>query len=83
MLIMDFIGECSNPENLCVAIYDTEAGDIVWEGSGDSIPGYLEDQNIEGFDAAENNVITLNVCGVKEWPLWTFRDGKACKSLWA
>ena len=83
MLIMDFISECSNPENLCVAIYDTEAGDIVWEGSGDSIPGYLEDQNIEGFDAPENNVITLNVCGVKEWPLWTFRDGKARKSPWA
>lgn len=37
---------------------------------------------MEGFDAPENNTITINVHGVKPWPLWTYRNGKACKSPW-
>jgi len=83
MLIMDFIGECSNPENLQVAIYDADAGDVIWEGCADDVPGYLEDQSISGFDAPEGDVITINVCGVKSWPMWTYRNGKPHKSPWA
>lgn len=83
MLIMDFISECANPECLAIEIFDTEVGDVIWSGAGDSIPGYLEDQSLESFDAPEGGVLTLNVCDVKPWPTWTLRDGKAHKSPWS
>lgn len=82
MLIMEFVDHCANPENLNISIYDAEAGDVVWQGTADGIPGCFEDQSMEGFDAPENNTITINIHGVKPWPLWTYRDGKACKSPW-
>lgn len=83
MLIMDLISECANPECLNIEIFDLESGEVVWKGTGDYIPGYLEDQSLESFDAPEGGVFTLNVSGVKPWPTWTFRDETACKSPWA
>ena len=82
MLLMDFVGECANPECLDIEVFDIEAGEVVWSGLGSNIPGYLEDQSLESFDAPEGRVLTLNVSGVKPWPAWTFRDGKAHKSPW-